>query len=123
PRSMTFRLAVLLCLTSGSARAHPVPVQTYDRTIVVRLTPGAVVVDYVLEIDSFTARNDVPALVTRAELARISKPEEVHEAFARGSAPILANNLVARLGGKPLTFVCTRRAHKVLDHLRCEYRF
>src|SRR5947208_8102598 len=124
PRSMPIRLVMLLCLAlAGQAQAHPVPVNSYDRTVVVRLTPAAVVVEYVLEVDSFTARNDVPSLVSRAELARIGKPEEVHEAFARASAPLLANNLLARMGGKPLTFTCTRRTHKVLDHLRCEYRF
>jgi ABC-type nickel/cobalt efflux system permease component RcnA len=118
------RLALVLGLTfNAAARAHPVPVNSYDRTIVVRLTPSAVVVEYILEVDSFTARNDVPSLVSRAELARIGNPEQVHEAFARASAPLLANNLLARFGGRALTFSCTRRTYKVLDHLRCEYRF
>ncbi len=112
-----------LHLVALTLLAHPVEVRAYDRSITVRLTPTAVVVEYVLEVNSLTARNDVPELVTREEMARIFRPEEVHEAFARASAPDLAKNLLARLDGKPLNFVLKQRKHQVLDHLRCEYRF
>ena len=40
--------------------AHPVPRDNHDRTLVVRLTPDAVVVDYRLEVDEFRASRDLP---------------------------------------------------------------
>jgi ABC-type nickel/cobalt efflux system permease component RcnA len=102
--------------------AHPVEVQNYDRSITVRLTPSGVVADYVLEVNSLTTFNDVVNLVSKEERSRLSRAEEIHEAFARASAPILANNLVLRLDGKLLPFTVKSRKHQVLDHLRCEYR-
>ena len=112
-----------LHLVALTLLAHPVDVRTYDRSITVRLTPAAVVVEYVLEVNSQTALNDLPDLVSKEERARIFRAEEVHEAFSRASAPFLAKNLLARLDGKDLAFTLKQRKHQVLDHLRCEYRF
>src|SRR5579872_245234 len=103
-----------LHLVALAVLAHPVPVENYDRTIAVRLTPSAVIADYVLEVDSLTAFNDVVNLISKEERSRLFRAPEIHEAFARASAPILANNLVARLDGKPLRFTVKQRKHQVL---------
>ncbi len=112
-----------LHLVALALLAHPVPLNSYDRVIIVRLTPAAVVVDYVLEVDSLTAFNDVPSLVSKEEMARLFGANELHAAFARASGPLLANNLLARLDGQALTFTLKQRKLQLLDHLRCEYRF
>ncbi len=119
----------LLCLLCASvvrpAIAHPVPKDNHDRTTVVRLTPADVEVAYTLDLDEGRAARDV----AREELAGVSTPEEFHQAFARWLAPILANNLDARLDGKPLTFACAKLAAtdqedgKPLLHLRCSFLF
>lgn len=118
-------LCVLVtCLTTQSAVAHPVPKRAHDRTVVVRLTPEAVVVDYRLEVDEWTVVFiDLPAVNDRVDLAKLTRPAEFHEAFTRCYAPILADNLLGRLDGQPLTFHCVERSHRVIDHLQCDFRF
>jgi ABC-type nickel/cobalt efflux system permease component RcnA len=103
----------------GPASAHPVPRENHDRTIVLRLTPEAILVDYRLELDETRAALDL----SHAELARVSTRQEFYTAFTRYHAPILANNLVASLDGKPLVFTCVKHRYEVLDHLRCDFHF
>src|SRR5438132_6581108 len=38
-------------------------------------------------------------------------------------APILADNLTAKVDGKTLEFHCVERSHQLLDHVRCDFRF
>ena len=117
-------LALLLCFAGSPALcAHPLPQKVYDRTIAVRLTDTAVVVDYHLEVDALTASTDLPDLVTRDKLADITTPEAVFKGFLDGQAPLIANNLLARLDKKYLNFTCKERRYLLTDHLRCEYRF
>jgi hypothetical protein len=99
--------------------SHPVPRDNHDRALVVWLTPAAVVVDYRLDVDEARAALDLSA----AELARVSTRAEFYETFTRWAAPFLADNLVARLDGRPLTFACVGRRYEMQDHLRCDYRF
>ncbi len=120
--------SLCLCVSAvSSVYAHPVPKDNHDRTIVVRLTPRAVEVDYTLDLDELRAARDV----AREELAGVTTPEEFYRAFSRWVAPVLAGNLDARLDGKPLDFACVERkeptdkdeAGKPLLHLRCAFRF
>jgi hypothetical protein len=105
-------------------QAHPIPRSNHDRTVRLRLTREAVVVEYQLEVDPYTVVfEDLPAVLSQEELARLSKPEEFYTAFTRSYAPILADNLLARLDGKPLTFTCRKQGHELLDHLRCHFVF
>ena len=116
------RAILSLCLVLASAgfvRAHPIPKNNHDRTIVVRLTPRAVVIDYVLEVDELSAVNDLP----RAEWAKLTDRGQFFAVFLRYFAPVLGNNLVASLDGEPLAFICVAQQYKILDHLRCEYRY
>jgi ABC-type nickel/cobalt efflux system permease component RcnA len=117
---------------TGEARAiHPVPRRAHDRTIVVRLAPDKVIVDYRLEVDELTVvYEDLPAFSDQIDLTRFTKPEEFYEAFTQCYAPVLAGNLVAKVDGKPLTFTWARprwtlrdELEQKLGHLRCDFRF
>jgi ABC-type nickel/cobalt efflux system permease component RcnA len=113
----THRLALLVMavlLAPGPAEAHPVPRDNHDRTLIVHLTPEAVIVDYRLELDAYRAVRD---------LAGVKSSDELHVTFRRHFAPILADNLVAMLDGKELVFECREQRSLVLDHIRCDYRF
>lgn len=114
-----FIAVVVLVLPAPGVWAHPVPRENHDRTIVVRLTPDAVVVDYRLELDEFRATLDMP----RDALGGFSNREEFCAVFTRYHAGFLGNNLVARLDGKPLEFTCVRQRFQMLDHIRCDFRF
>jgi ABC-type nickel/cobalt efflux system permease component RcnA len=123
-------LSVLL-IVPAAGRAHPVPRKNHDRTIVVRLTPGELIVDYTLDVDEFTAVFlDLPAVMEKEDLARLRTPKEFYQAFMEHYAPILADNLVARLDkDKSLTLrsqkpeqVFTENG-KPLDHLRFKFQF
>jgi ABC-type nickel/cobalt efflux system permease component RcnA len=118
-----------LCLGVSVVRplsAHPVPKENHDRTIVVRLTPSQVVVNYHLELDESRAQLDLVRLeLPPSEFASLTSRDAFRKAFARHFAPILGGNLFARLDGKPLTFSCV--GHKLIDevkdHLRCDFTF
>jgi hypothetical protein len=95
------------------------------------LATDGVEVKYRLEVDEFTAvYEDLPALGDQLDLTRLTKPQECRDAFIRCYAPILADNLIGRVDGKPLEFKCASSSHTVrgedgqaLDHLRCDFRF
>ena len=77
----------LLCLVVVCA--HPIEEHVYDRTISVRLTANAVVVEYVLEVSDLTAFNDAADLVSDEERPTITSREaspslsQRHRASAR----------------------------------------
>jgi nickel/cobalt transporter (NicO) family protein len=110
-----------LCVLRGEyVFAHPVPKQNHDRTIEVKLKPNAVVVEYHLEVDEYRAVRDLP----REDIERISSPEAIARVFLEYMAPILRENLFARLDGDKLTFTgAGKRDDTVKDHLRCDFTF
>jgi ABC-type nickel/cobalt efflux system permease component RcnA len=109
---------------STPVQAHPVPRRFHDRVITVRLTPEAVLVDYHLELDEWTVVFvDLPAVNDQVDLTKLTQPKEFYEAFTRAYAPILADNLLARLDGKPLSFTCARRGYQAKDSLWCDFVF
>jgi ABC-type nickel/cobalt efflux system permease component RcnA len=109
-----------LCLWGEYLFAHPVPKDNHDRIIEVMLTPDAVVVQYHLEIDEYRAVRDLP----REDFAGIGSPKEIADVFIRHVAPLLHENLFARLDGQELTFTGQgRRDETVKDHLRCDFTF
>ncbi len=109
-----------LLLTLALLPAHPVPKDNHDRTVVVRLTPEAVIVKYRLEMDEVTATRE---MVPPAELSRIFSTKELHAAIGRHLAEAIAGNLVVNLDDASLEMRCTRRSEHFTDHLRCEYHF
>jgi ABC-type nickel/cobalt efflux system permease component RcnA len=131
---MTARLLALLGLVVAAAplHAHPVPRRTYDRIIHVRLEPEHVIVDYQLEIDTFTVVYDeLPAVDDQVDVSRLNKPAEFYEAFVRVyGEKIFPKNLTVTVDGKELTFRCTKHVFRLtdedgkpLDHLRCNFIF
>ena len=113
-------LCALCALCGESVFAHPVPKQNHDRTIEVKLKPDAVVVEYHLEVDEYRAVRDLP----REDIERIHSPEAIPRVFMEYLAPILRDNLFARLDGKKLTFTGEgKRDDTVKDHLRCNFTF
>jgi ABC-type nickel/cobalt efflux system permease component RcnA len=102
-----------------------VPRESHDRDIVVRLSRDAVVVDYHLEVDQWTAFNqDLDAFADRIDLASLTTPQKVYEAFARCYAPVLADNVLCRLDGKPLAVRCVKYTPLFLpDSLGWDFRF
>jgi ABC-type nickel/cobalt efflux system permease component RcnA len=114
---------LLAVLPAPSPAAHPIEEKVYDRTITVRVTPAAVLVDYHLEVNARTTYSDVPDLVSKQELADITSSEQVYRAFLNGMEPLLGKTLYATLDDRELTFVCKEKRYRLLDHLRCEYRF
>jgi hypothetical protein len=104
--------------------AHPVPRKSHDRTVVVRVTPTCIVVDYRLEIDEWTVVYvDLPALDDKVDITKLKKPEQFYDAFTKCYAPILAKNLSARLDAKEIEFRCVQKCYRVAEHLQCDFRF
>jgi ABC-type nickel/cobalt efflux system permease component RcnA len=115
-----FLFSLLLPLVFAPAlAAHPIPNKNHDRSIVVRITAGALVVDYRLETDEANVAFDLP----REAASGIKSREELLDAYSRLFADALGRNLDASLDKVELRFTCVRRHFVVTDHLRCEYRF
>src|SRR5690348_4255390 len=105
-RKMLWLLLVLntqYLVLSPSAHAHPVPRRIHDRVITVRLAADAVTVDYHLELDDWTANEDLLAVVE--DISKVTR-DNYYDTFTRLYAPVLAGNLTAKLDGKPLEFRC-----------------
>jgi ABC-type nickel/cobalt efflux system permease component RcnA len=134
-------LAISLTLSAllagaAAAHAHPVPKRAHDRTIEVRVLPGAkdqrlVQVRYRLEVDEFTVVfDDLPALGDKLELKKFREPREFYDAYVTNYGPILADNLRAKIDGQPVNFTVRSATHTLRDerdtplgHLRCDFVF
>ncbi len=115
------RLSLLLAaLASSSALAHPVPKDGRGRTVIVRPTPAALVVEYRLEIGPVRALEDMDA-DTRAEMGK--SPERFASAYLKVMREHLERNLFASLDGEEVKLTCTAANAAWLDHLRCDFRF
>jgi ABC-type nickel/cobalt efflux system permease component RcnA len=123
-RGVRFLVTLSLLALAPAVHAHPVARQSHDRVITIRLTPDAVVVEYRLEVDSWTVVFvDLPAVRDQVDLGQLTQPREFYQAFTRVYAPILANNLDASLDGKPLTFTCVGHSHEDKDSVQCAFHF
>jgi ABC-type nickel/cobalt efflux system permease component RcnA len=123
---LCFLLCALCVLSGESVFAHPVPKANHDRTIEVVLTPTATVVRYHLDVNEDQAALDVTRLeLPQEEFARITSSAAFYRAYVDHLAPLLAGNLVGRLDGEPVPFVCKsgKRDGSVKDHLRCDFTF
>lgn len=126
-----FSLLFFILWPFSLLEAHPVPRRTHDRTLIIRLTQDALVVEYRLEVDPFTVvYEDLPAFDDKVDLAQFTKPADFYEAYTRVYAPVLADSLKITLDGVPLPLRRTRCSHalsdeagKPLDHLRCDFFF
>ena len=66
--------------------------------------------EFILEFPPIDEQRRIAAVIgaldDKIDLTKLSKPQEFYEAFARLHAPILADNLEAKLDGQPLPFTC-----------------
>src|SRR6266404_6049670 len=98
-------VALILSLSAilggaASAPGHPVPKRAHDRTIELRIIPGAkkdhvlIQARYRLEVDEFTVVfDDLPALGDKINLKSLREPREFYDAYVANYGPILAENL------------------------------
>ncbi|HEY7315091.1 MAG TPA: hypothetical protein VH643_37440 [Gemmataceae bacterium] len=125
--SLCFFSSLCLCVSVvNPIAAHPVPKDNHDRIIEVTLTPASVVVTYHLEVDESRAELDLTRLdMPKEEFARITTRAGFQRAFIDHIAPILLNNLFAKLDSEPLVFENRggKRDETVKDHLRCDFTF
>ncbi|MSR31585.1 MAG: hypothetical protein EXR99_08780 [Gemmataceae bacterium] len=105
-----------------AAQSHPLLSESHDRTIRVSFTPGAVAVDYLLEVDELRAARDI-SFLPETQRAGIRSREQLHHFFLDFMAGTLAENLVARVGGQPLKFTCVEKSVRYDKHLVCQFRF
>jgi len=132
----TLTLAVAAFVASA-ALAHPVPKDSHDRTIVVRLQKGdapnrvRLRIEYRVEVDETTVflndmrefRDEVNPLDYRG------RPMEYYAQFTRIYAPIYADRFIVKVNGKPIEdFRCVSRKERLQDekgvnlgHLRCDF--
>jgi ABC-type nickel/cobalt efflux system permease component RcnA len=104
--------------------AHPIASRSYERTVVVHLTSSGAIVEYHLVLEELTAQLDLLALRDKTNLADLTTRKQIREAFLSAYAPILADNLVATLNQKPLTFRCTSKETRLEEgHIRCDLTF
>jgi ABC-type nickel/cobalt efflux system permease component RcnA len=135
-----FRISAIFTLVLASASAvaaHPVPKDTHDRTVIVRLERRpqesvTVRVKYRLEVDQLTAdTKDLEPYVDEIDAFKYrGKPEELlYGELARRLGPDLAFRLVGKANGQRLEFKCVGTAATLHDnglklgHLRCDFEF
>jgi nickel/cobalt exporter len=131
---------VILGAIASHTRAHPVPKDNHDRTIVVRLqkteTPNKirVRVEYRLEVDEETVLlRDMRDY--RDEVSYVDyfpqRPLEYYAHYTRIYAPVFEERLAAEVNEQRLDrFRCVSRKERLLDedgkklgHLRCDFVF
>ena len=121
-----FSLALLLVigflLKANPLIAHPLLSENHDRTIIIRILNNSVQLDYLLEVDELRAARDIASLPEGQRL-KIRSREQLHDVFTSYMAEVLAINLIAKVDGKTLTFVCTQKSIKINNHLQCFFRF
>ncbi len=119
--SMRFVVLALLAFVglASSLQAHPVDADNRDRTLVVRLSPTAVIVEYRLEAGETIGANDLPP----DEKKGLTSRTELHQVVCRYFSEVLPENLDGMLDGTRLRFRCTSKRYAVTDHLCCNYRF
>jgi len=102
--------------------AHPLLSENHDRTIIIRILNNTVQLDYLLEVDELRATRDIASLPEEQRL-KIRTREQLHAIFSSYMAEVLGVNLIAKVDGKTLTFVCTQKSIRVSNHLQCFFRF
>ncbi|GIW79234.1 MAG: hypothetical protein KatS3mg105_1041 [Gemmatales bacterium] len=126
--SLLFLAGSLVCLLALTpAEAHPVARRCHDRTIKVEIQAGRVIVFYHLDVDYFTiVLDELPVFVD----VKTVKGDAIYSEYMRHYAPVIADNLDARIDKKKLDFKCRKSSHRLTDdegrplgHVRCEFTF
>src|SRR3954463_2020310 len=85
--SLLLLSAFSVLVLPAMALAHPVPRDNHDRTLVVYLTPAAVLVDYRLEVYELRALRDLDE--AEVSLTGVRSRQDVHAAYLRHLSPVL----------------------------------
>src|SRR5437762_1801308 len=117
-------VCLIVAALPAAAHAHPVPSGAHVRSIVVRVRPTELCVRYRLELDQFTTvYKDSRGLIDDAEVKRFNTPTLFYGEFARRLGPVLGDQLVAALDGRPVALRCIEHHFEVSDHLVCDFLF
>ena len=120
--SLVLLLVIGFFFKANPLIAHPLLSENHDRTIIIRILSNSVQLDYLLEVDELRAARDIASLPEGQRL-KIRSREQLHDVFTSYMAEVLAINLIAKVDGKTLTFVCTQKSIKINNHLQCFFRF
>ncbi|MCY2941503.1 MAG: hypothetical protein NTV50_07515 [Planctomycetota bacterium] len=115
-------LVISFLIKADPLIAHPLLSENHDRTIILRILNNSVQLDYLLEVDELRAARDIASLPEEQRL-KIRTREQLHSIFSGYMAEVLGVNLIAKVDGKTLTFVCTQKTIRVNNHLQCFFRF
>src|SRR5262249_19320428 len=81
----------------------------------------ALIVEYQVELGFATALED---LKDEEDFVELITPEKIGNAYARANARVLANNMTAQLGKKPLIFKPDEEKRiETVDSVRCTFTF
>jgi nickel/cobalt transporter (NicO) family protein len=117
-------LVVGLLATSLSVLAHPLPNMRYDRVVHVRVSATRVVVKYTLDLNDWTMALDGAKILKPEETKNLTGAMAFARKYAEKKGPLLAENLLVKLGDKPLSLVTEKVAVKPeRDHLQLEFQF
>jgi ABC-type nickel/cobalt efflux system permease component RcnA len=120
--SLVLLLVIGFLIKADPLIAHPLLSENHDRTIILRILNNTVQLDYLLEVDELRAARDIASLPEEQRL-KIRTREQLHSVFSSYMAEVLGVNLIAKVDGKTLTFVCTQKTIRVKNHLQCFFRF
>ncbi|NBR05565.1 MAG: hypothetical protein EBT92_07330 [Planctomycetes bacterium] len=107
---------------ANSVSAHPLLSENHDRTIIIRILNNTVQLDYLLEVDELRAARDIASLPEEQRL-KIRTREQLYSIFSSYMAEVLGINLIAKVDGKTINFVCTQKSIRINNHLQCFFRF
>jgi nickel/cobalt exporter len=109
---------------AGSAYAHPVPRNEFDRNITVEINENGIDVLFRVEIDEFSLLLLVgdPENGFPLDFKRKFGRKEVGEAFLKRMKEIVPDYLQGTLNNKPLTFACTDARVEFLDSAQFRFR-
>jgi ABC-type nickel/cobalt efflux system permease component RcnA len=120
--SLVLLLLIGFLIKADPLIAHPLLSENHDRTIILRILNNTVQLDYLLEVDELRAARDIASL-SEEQRFKIRTREQLHSVFSEYMAEVLGVNLIAKVDGKTLNFVCTQKTIRVNNHLQCFFRF
>jgi ABC-type nickel/cobalt efflux system permease component RcnA len=130
-------IIAVFCFAASVAAAHPVPKDTHDRTITVRLqkaeTPDQlkVRIEYRLEVDEFTVEASDMKPFEKSIVNYRGEEMKFYAEFTDIYAPIFAGNIILKANSKTIEDLRCVARHatlndengKGLGHLRCDFVF
>jgi ABC-type nickel/cobalt efflux system permease component RcnA len=111
-----------LWLVPAAALAHPVPRMHHDRTLLIRLEPTAIVIEYTLALDDWTLLRDLQPFAGQLDFA--SGAKALYPGYEKIYGPLLAQGMAIEVDGKEVAAKFAGCAFsKESDHLRYVFTF